>query len=123
MDPLNKKINNGTVALTDAAAWKAIGPRINLDGRRLMIHGKNGTGALTDIQISGTAVRDGAMIPIASGADLNAAVAQIRSMRPAFPACLAAGCDWEIELDVYEADLLVEAKGAASSLTITGMVL
>ena len=123
MDPLNKKIDNGTVVLTDAAVWKAIGPRINLNGRRAVIHGHNGAGAITDIRISSTAVGDGVLIPLATGADLNAVVEPIRAVRPAYPACLAAGCDWEIDLDPHAADILVEAKAAASSLTLTGMVL
>lgn len=111
------------VALADAAAFAAVGPRIPANNKPITIHGKNGAADLVDIRISGTSVRDGVLVPIASGVGLNASVAAIRSMRPEYPACLAANADWEIDLDPHAADVLVEAKGAASSLTITGMVL
>jgi hypothetical protein len=123
MNPLMRAINNGTVNLTDAANFAPIGSRINAQYRPLTIHGRNGAADLVDIRVSGTSVRDGVMVPIANGAGLNASVAQIRAMRPAYPACLAANADWEIDLDPHAADVLVEAKGNATSLTITGMVL
>lgn len=115
------KIDTGIVNLSDAANFAPIGPRINADYGPLTIHGKNGAADLADIRVSSSSVRDGVMVPIANGVGLNASVAAIRQMRPPYPACLVAGCDWEMDLDPHAADILVEAKGNATSLKLTGM--
>ena len=121
-NPLGEVFDLPAVALADAGTFAAAGT-IRADGRTVSIHGKNGLGVLTDLRISSSSVRDGVQVPLATGADLNAAVAGVVSIRPAYPACLAIGCDWELLLDAKAADYLVEAKGAATTLRITGMVL
>ena len=120
--PIGEVFSLEAVTVADAVAWVPVA-KIRAGGHPLSIHGTNGTGVLTDLRIGSTSVRDGVMVPLAVGADLNAAVAGVVSMRPTYPACLAAGVDWELKLDASAADYLVEAKGVASSLRITGMVL
>ncbi len=116
---------NGTVTnLADAANFNPASAVIIADHRRVTLHGKNGvSAALIDLQITSTSCRDGVHVPLATGADLNANVAGIVAIRPAYPACLAAGCEWEMLLDAGAAEYRVWAKGAGTSLTVTGMVL
>ena len=115
--------DSGTVPLTNAAIWTPIGPRILANGRRVAIHGTNGPAGLANLRVSSCAVRNGTLVLLAAGTDLNAAVDQVKAIRPAYPACLAANVDWELSLEPDAADVLIEAQGVATSLRVSGMVL